>query len=878
MGMFRLRVLGGFALEGCSGTAAPHLPKRRAEAVLAVLAVCGDLGCTRERLLALLWPENDEASARHGLRDALHAIRRALGPGAVPSGGRLLRLDSAVVVSDALSFTQALGSGRPADAVRAYAGPLLDGFHVDAAAEFEHWLDGERTRLAREYVEALKQLATAAERAGAWDEAVGWWARAVEHDPLNSHLVLQQVRVLAAIGDRANAIKAAEGNARRLRDEFDLEPDHEILAQIERIRSAESPVPQSAVPHPTPAPPAQRPQTAEESPQHVEPPATPTDRGQPPRTARTAVVKRLPRWVPWAAGVAGIVVLAGAVGGEHWLRSRAADAAPRTAVAVLPFRNLSADSTYAFFAGGLHDELLTQLAKVASLRVVGRTSVRGYEETSKPLRQIGEELAVGSIVEASVQVVGNRLRVTVQLLDPVTQAQLWAERYDRTPDDAFAVQSDIAQRIVAAVGATLTSAEAGAIAAVPTQNAEAYQFYLQGREYHRRPGVRRQNLLIAQQLYERALALDPGFAMAHAAVSYVHLAMYDVRYDRSSTRLELARREADTALRLAPDLPQAHLAAGVRYRRPGTYREALDEFNLGLRGAPNDAELWTWIGRVHRNLGNWDSAVAAFDHAGRLDPRDANLFHTIGDTYHYLRRYREAIEAYRHALVFAPDLVQPRLSLAWSYFLWKGELDTLRAVLQHLPLDGDPGSGGGPIRDQRLVLLLWERRPDSLLSLLRVMRPAVGASAEASISLAFWAAQAHSLRGDTAAARARFDSAVVLLDVEQRAHPDDRGLHAARGLALAALGRRADALDEARWLERFDSYPADRYGSGTGDVRAQIMAQVGETGAALALIDQLLARPSLFSVHELRLNPDFDSIRKDPRYQALLVKYANPGI
>ena len=148
--MFRLRVLGGFALEGPSGARTPALPKRRAQATLAVLAVCGDLGCTRERLLALLWPESDEASARHGLRDALHAIRRALGPEAVPSSGSQLRLDPSVVSSDAQSFMEALGSGRPPDAVAVYGGPLLDGFHVDDAPEFERWLDGERTRLARE--------------------------------------------------------------------------------------------------------------------------------------------------------------------------------------------------------------------------------------------------------------------------------------------------------------------------------------------------------------------------------------------------------------------------------------------------------------------------------------------------------------------------------------------------------------------------------------------------------------------------------------------------------------------------------------------------------------------------------------------------------
>lgn len=859
--MFRLRVLGGFALAGCSGTAAPHLPKRRAEAVLAVLAVCGDLGCTRERLLALLWPENDEASSRHGLRDALHAIRRALGPGAVPSGGHVLRLDSAVIVSDALAFTEALSSGRPADAVRTYAGPLLDGFHVDDAVEFERWLDGERTRLAREYVEALKQLAAAAECAGAWDEALGWWARAVEHDPLNSHLVLQQVRVLAAIGDRANAIQVAESHARRLRDEFDLEPDREILATIERIRRGELTAPRGA----------------EESPRHLEPPATLSDGGQPPRAAMPAVAKRMPRWVPRAAAVVAVVVLAGAVGESGWLGSRAVETAPRTAIAVLPFRDLTADSSYAYFAGGLHDELLTQLAKVASLRVVGRTSSRGYEETSKPLRQIGEELAVGSIVEGSVQVVGNRLRVAVQLLDPATRAELWAERYDRTLDDAFAVQSDIAQRIVAAVGATLTSAEAGAIAAAPTQNAEAYALYLQGLEYHRRPGLLRENFLIEQRLYERALALDPGFALAHAAESIVHLAMYSLRYDRSTTRLELARRESDVALRLAPNLPQAHLALGMHYRLSGAYRQALNEFNLGLRGAPNDAELWAWSGRVQRNLGNWDSAFVAFDHARRLDPRDANLLHSIGETYHYLRRYREAIEAYRHELMFAPDLVQPRLSLAWSYFLWKGELDTLRAVLQDLPLDGELGTGGAPVRDQRFAMLLWERRPDSLLSLLRAMLPAVDAYEATSVPRAVWMARAQSLQSDTAATRTAFDSALVVLSVDERAHPDDPSLHGWRGVALAALGRRTEALREARWLERSDDYPGNRYSSGLAEKRARILARIGEAGAALVEIESLLARPSLFSVHELRLSPDFDPIRSNPRYQVLLRKYANPG-
>jgi TolB-like protein/DNA-binding SARP family transcriptional activator/Flp pilus assembly protein TadD len=837
------------------------LSKRRAEAVLAVLAVSGDLGCSRERLMALLWPEGNESQASHGLRDALHAIRRTLGPAAVPAGGRLLRLDSAAITSDAQSYIEALNAGRLADAVRLYSGPLLQGFHVDDAPEFERWVDGERARLAREYVEALKQLASAAEQAGAWDEAAGWWARAVEHDPLNSHLVSQQARALAAMGDRANAVKVAEAHARRLRAELELDPDPEFLARIERIRRGDSPLPvetrPSVAPRPVEAAPATRDsQDAARSTPQFEP--------------GSDLKKRVVRWGRWAAGVGLMVLLARTVAGRPPRTDERMAGWLRTEVAVLPFRNLSADTAYAFFAGGLHDELVTQLSKVASLKVVGRISSQGYEGTTKSLRQIGEELEVGSVVEASVQVVGRRLRVVVQLVDPVTQAPLWAERYDRMLDDAFEVQSDIARQIVAAVGATLTKEEARGIAAIPTRNAEAYAFYLQGLEYERRPGGQRENLRIAGELYQRALALDADFALAHAALSQVHVGMYGLRYDQVPARLVQAQHEADAALRLVPGLPEAHLASGMRHRFLGSYREALEEFRLALRGAPNDARVWAWIGRVQRNLGKWDSSIAAFDHARMLDPRDTDLLHSIGDTYHYLRRYREAIQSYRQALALAPDRVQTRLSLAWSYILWKGELDTLRTVLRGLPLQADPGSGGEPIGNQRLILLLWERRPDSLLSLLRVLHP------EASLRRTFWEVEALGLRGDTGGVRDRFESALAMLE-RQQTGPDDPALHIQRGLALAALGRRAEALREVSWLERADAASQDRYFTGFGFNRARILARIGETDSALVLIESLLDRPSLLSVHQLRLSPDFDPLRSHPRYQALLQKYAPAG-
>ncbi len=232
--MCRLRLLGGFALEG----QIHPLTQRRAEAVLAVLSVCGDLGCTRDRLLALLWPECETVHARHGLRDALHSIRAAIGPDAVPSGQQLLCLNPAVIGSDLRTFESARRAGQHAVAIQEYGGPFLDGFHVSDALEFERWLDQERTRLAQEYEDAVKHMAPAAERSGSWQEAADWWARVVHHDPLNTPLLLRYLEALEAVGDRGNALMLLERHLLRLREDLDLEPSPELLAKVERIRRA----------------------------------------------------------------------------------------------------------------------------------------------------------------------------------------------------------------------------------------------------------------------------------------------------------------------------------------------------------------------------------------------------------------------------------------------------------------------------------------------------------------------------------------------------------------------------------------------------------------------------------------------------------------
>ncbi len=549
-----------------------------------------------------------------------------------------------------------------------------------------------------------------------------------------------------------------------------------------------------------------------------------------------------------------------------------------TAIAVLPFQNLSAEGSQAYFVGGLHDEILTQLSKVAALKVISRTSVMGYEGTKTPLRQIASELGVGSVVEGSVQVVGGRLRVNVQLINAATDAPLWTEQYDRTLKDAFAIQSDVAQQIVTAVGAALSRTEQQGLAEAPTANAEAYRLYLQGREYWNRPGQLRQNTEIAQQLYERALALDPRFAVAHAALSEAYGRMYWWRYDPSPARASRQRAEAEAALRLAPDLAEAHVAMGlVHYWGRLDYRRALDEFAIALKVLPNDANLWKWIGGVHRRLGDWNEVLVAFEKATQLSPRDADLLMDIGgQTYLSMHRYPEAVRTFNRALSLAPDLHFAAVSKGWAYVRWQGQLDTLRAVLSRTPSDAELGPGG--TRVAQVVLLLYlERQADSLL---RVVRTEPESSFKTQTSLqprSLYAAWAHQLRGDRLAARAAFDSSLVLLDAVMRELPDDWRVHVARGLALAGLGRRDEALREARWLQQSEVYREDAFsGPIVAERRAWILAQVDDADAALDEIERLLARPSWLSVHTLQLDPIWDPIREHPRFKALPSRYAKP--
>jgi serine/threonine-protein kinase len=460
----------------------------------------------------------------------------------------------------------------------------------------------------------------------------------------------------------------------------------------------------------------------------------------------------------------------------------------------------------------------------------------------------------------------------VQLIDASTDAHLWAERYDRTLDDAFAIQSDVAQQVVAAVGAALSQAERQGLTQATTTNPEAYRLYLQGHEYFSRPGRLQQDTETAQQLYERALGLDSGFALARAGLSEVNGWMYWHRYDPSPERAARQRREAEAALRLAPDLPQAHQAmALVHYWGRRDYPAALEELRLALRGLPNDARLWFLFAAVNRRVGNWDDVFTAVTRALQLNPRDVDVsWDLAGNTYQGTRRYPEAVQAYDRALSLTPDLHVAAVRRGWTFVRWQGRFDTLRVVLARLPGAAELGELG-TVSAQRLQLLLWEREADSLLLALRQSGIAVYQAQRFFLPAPLYAAWAHRLKGEGPAARAAFDSALIVLDSVLKQLPDDHRVHAARGLALAGLGRRDEALREAHHLEQSDVYISDAFsGSIVAEDRARILAQAGAVEPALQEIERLLQRPSWLSVPVLRLDPLWDPIRQHPRFQALL--------
>jgi tetratricopeptide (TPR) repeat protein len=347
---------------------------------------------------------------------------------------------------------------------------------------------------------------------------------------------------------------------------------------------------------------------------------------------------------------------------------------------------------------------------------------------------------------------------------------------------------------------------------------------------------------------------------------------YRIRQDHSPARAARQREEAEVALRLAPDLPQAHFAmASWHYQAQGDYPSALAELRIALDGLPNDAEVWARMGQVTRRMGRWNESLTAHQKTTQLDPLNAGLFKELGVTYLMMHRYPEAVSAYNQALSLAPDIRFSQLLKGLTYARWQGQLDALRAELRSRPASSnheDPDS-------YALDLLYWDRQADSMVRVARAIKAGVFQGQTYFLPAALYAAWAYQLRGDHSAASRAFDIARRFADSALKEHPDDERIHAARGLALAGTDRREEALREARWLQQSVPYREDKFqGPIVVENRARILARAGEADAAVDEIESLLTQPSQLSIPILKLDPGWDPIRTHPRFRALLAKYA----
>jgi len=541
-------------------------------------------------------------------------------------------------------------------------------------------------------------------------------------------------------------------------------------------------------------------------------------------------------------------------------------------IAVLPFENLSDEKENAYFADGMQDDILTNLSKIGDLKVISRTSVTSYRGTgTRNVREIGKTLGVSTLLEGSVRRIGNRVRVNVQLINADTDEHIWAEDYDRNLTDVFAIQTDLAQKIASTLQAKLSPSEKARLDRRPTQNPDAYLLFIQAEQYANTPDMFRDDSQTAKELLEQAIKLDPNFAAAFACLSMVESWAYH-SFDSTSPRRERARLAADQALRLQPDLPEGHLALGFSYYYGDrNYSRALAEFEIAKRGLPNDAQAYMAIGAIQRRQGKWTESNANFEKACALDPKNAGFMYNLGFSYVAQGNFETADKMFDRALAVSPQSFSARALKGVVAILWKGDVD---AAEKQLALAPTTDSGGLVISTRVWVLILQRKFPTALQTVQQFPREVLDTHAGRSPK-AFFEGLIYDYEGDKAKAQTAFDRARVVTEQMVRESPDDAPLRALMGEILAGLGQKEAAIAEGKRATELLPESQDAYdGPQITAALATIYACTGENDKALQLLNHLLQTPNGITVPLLKVDPIWDPLRKDPRFQALIDKYA----
>jgi TolB-like protein/Tfp pilus assembly protein PilF len=537
-------------------------------------------------------------------------------------------------------------------------------------------------------------------------------------------------------------------------------------------------------------------------------------------------------------------------------------------IAVLPFENLSDEKENAYFADGIQDDVLTNLSKIGDLKVISRTSVMPYRGKGSNVREIGKALGVGAILEGSVRRMGNRVRVNVQLINADTDEHMWAEDYDRDLTDVFAIQTDLAQQIVRELQAKLSPMEKAQIERRPTENGEAYLAFMQGHEMFYRTDKFRSNTEKAEQLFEKATKLDPNFAGAFAALAWVHDWNYH-DFDPTPARKDKARAAAVEALRLQPNLPEAHLAMGFYYYYcERDYQAALNEFDIAKRSLPNSPEVYMAVGAIERRQGKWKESTANLERAASLSPKDSWVLQNLADNYYATRSFDAADKIFDRAIEAAPKSLGPRAEKAKLAVDWKGDLSVMEKELAEMPTGVDPD---GLVTFARMQLLLLQRKFSDALAVLKQL-PQDASHADKPIEL--FEGAIYTFLNDKERALSAFERARPIAERAVREGPDDASRHVTLGLILAGLGEKELAIAEGRRAVELLPESQDALdGPKMTIALAQIYAWTGESDQALQLLDRSLSTPNGVTVHFLRLDPMWEPLRSDPRFQTLIERH-----
>jgi TolB-like protein/class 3 adenylate cyclase/tetratricopeptide (TPR) repeat protein len=567
----------------------------------------------------------------------------------------------------------------------------------------------------------------------------------------------------------------------------------------------------------------------------------------------------------WLAGVAAGVLVVGLAAAWYFDRVPPADEAPPS-VAVLPFTSMSADPENAYFTDGMHDTILTHLSRVHSLKVISRTSVMRFREGGRDLREIAKALGVDHVVEGSVQRAGSRLRITVQLIEASTDRHVWAENYDRDMADVFAVQSDVARRIAEGLRATLVPAEVARIERIPSRNAEAYDLYLRALLVARATYSDRKETDQAIAWLDRAVALDPGFALAHALLSSMHDTVYWSYDGRTAERLSLVARHADAAMALDPGLAEAHVARAVYlYHGFRDYEGGLRALEAARALNPGNAEVYQWLAAIQRRQGLVEPLLASLERAMVLDPLNAAYVSNYAVEMNRMRRHGESMRALERLARLAPDDTLLAARVAYTTFLMDGDLAPLQRALDEVPASFDPDC----------VVTGWRYRTYTLARQFEQAAAAVGACGDlfyfdSDVPLELVRAQgqwfASGRRHAPAAEQARARLERLLAD-----NHDQPGRRATLAYALAMLGDAPRAQAEIEAALAAMPMSRDAYdGASVLYWAAAVYANTGARDRALEALSHLLRVPSHLYVQEVKRDPVWDPLRDDPRFQKLL--------